>query len=263
MILSLLISISISVALVIWLNWCKKRSTGPFGKHMLAKLLVFGGLSGVISATISLVLGCVKLIVALGPQNIFNLMNDFDVEKAQQLANLLREHTGDWTFPSAFLGTFLLVGLVEEGCRFIGVRLMSRRRSEFSTVLDMVICGGLFGCGFQIYEDISYSLGSGLIVALARALTPFHYLFGAIMGYFIGKALVTGKKSYYAWALMAPALIHTLFDTSISALEHENDFIILAAILAVLLIALVIVSIVKITRASKDQSLSQRIPERP
>jgi hypothetical protein len=33
--------------------------------------------------------------------------------------------------------------------------------------------------------------------------------------------------------------------------------------LAVLLIALVIVSIVKITRASKDQSLSQRIPERP
>lgn len=215
MILSLVISISISVVLVVWLNRCKKRSTGPFGKHTLAKLLVFGGLSGVVSAILSLVLGGIRLILALGPDTIANLMNGFDAEKAQQLVDLLQEHTGAWSFPVAFLSTLLLVGLVEEGCRFIGVRLMSRNRTEFSTVLDMVICGGLFGCGFQIYEDISYSLGSGILVAIARALTPFHYLFGAIMGYFIGRALVTGKKSYYAWALMAPALIHTLFDTSI------------------------------------------------
>ena len=156
--------------------------------------------------------------------------------------------------PISFIGTFLSVGLVEELSRFLFIRRSTRKKHFAKTWLDLVICGGIVGVGFQLLEDITYVNGD-LITALFRAVTPFHFTFGAIMGFYTGEALESGKKGYYIPAVLIPALLHTLFDSSISALEMDTMYIILVLASALLLMGLTVFMIIKINKWAKLKSV--------
>ena len=106
--LSLVIAISLSVALVVWLNRCKKRSTGPFENHMLARLLVFGAVSGIVASIIPLALGVGRLVVALGPETMSQLMSETDPARQQAIVSSVLNDSSEWTFLGQFVNTFLM-----------------------------------------------------------------------------------------------------------------------------------------------------------
>ncbi len=253
-ILCAILSLPISILLVRWLM--KKKTENPFEKGEVFKLVLVGMLSMVAAAAVSLLILCVRAYRVIGIDTLKLWMNNPDPETIKNSLEEIRSRSSNRTYWSTFAGTFLSIGAVEELSRFLFIQLATRKKRFAKTWLDLVICGGIIGVGFQLLEDITYVNGD-LLTAIFRAVTPFHFTFGAIMGFFIGKALESGQKGYYLPAVMIPALLHTLFDSSISALTMDDLFFVLVLASALLLIGLTIFMIVKINKWAKRQPIQE------
>ena len=259
-VLCVIISLPMSVLLVRGLM--KKKTENPFEKGDVGKLILAGVLSMVAAAAVTLLIICGRAYRLIGVDTLKLWMSNPDPETIKNSLAVIRARSSGQTYLSAFIGTFLSVGLVEELSRFLFIQLATRKKRFAKTWLDLVICGGIIGVGFQLLEDITYVNGD-LITAIFRAVTPFHFTFGAIMGFFIGKALESGKKGYHIPAILIPALLHTLFDSSISALRMDDLFFVLVLASALLLIALTVFMIVKINKWAKRPPIQEQQTEAP
>lgn len=132
-----------------------------------------------------------------------------------------------------------------------------RRPGTVKTRMDVVLCGAIVGLGFQVVEDILYA--GDVTLALVRAITPFHFVFGVVMGYYYGKFLAAGSKSDHVKALLIPILIHGLFDFSVQSLQLDERFVILALIMLVFMLALTVVLIVKLRKWCRDGAMTAPI----
>lgn len=247
-ILCALLSLPVSIVLIIWL--IKKKTDNPFEKGDVRRLIINGMLSMVVASVIPLLIIGVRAFLLIGIDNIKLLMNNPDPETVKNSLKGITAATSGRSFWSSFANTFLLIGLVEELSRFLFIQLSTRKKSFAKTRFDLVICGGIVGVGFQLIEDVFYANGD-LITVIFRIVTPFHFTFGAVMGFFIGKALESGKKGYYIPAILIPALLHSLFDSSLFAVSINDLFIILVLVSALLMIGLTIFMIIKINKWSK------------
>ena len=247
-ILCAILSLPVSILLVRWLM--KKKTENPFEKGDVRRLVLAGMLSMVVAAAVTLVIICFRAYRLIGIDTLKLWMSNPDPETIRKSLEDLRSRVSSQSYWSMFLGTFLSVGLVEELSRFLFIQLSTRKKRFAKTWLDLVICGGIIGVGFQLLEDITYVNGD-LITAIFRAVTPFHFTFGTIMGLFIGKAMESGKKSYHIPAILIPALLHTLFDSSISALQMDDLYFVLVLASAMLLIGLSVFMIIKINNWAK------------
>ena len=259
-ILCAILSLPVSVLLVRWLM--KKKTENPFEKGDVLSLVLAGVLSMVVAAAVSLLILCVRAYRLIGIDTLRLWMSNPDPEMIKNSLEELRSRSSSQTYWSTFAGTFLSVGLVEELSRFLFIRLSTGKKRFAKTWLDLVICGGIVGVGFQLLEDITYVNGD-LITAIFRAVTPFHFTFGAIMGFFIGKALESGKKGYHIPAVLIPALLHTLFDSSISAIRMDDLYFALVLASALLLIGLTVFMIIKINKWAKLQPVQEPQMEAP
>ena len=257
-ILCAIISLPISVLLVRWLM--KKKTENPFEKGDVRRLILAGILSMVVSAVVSLLILCVRAYRLIGMDTLKLWMSNPDPETIMNSLADIRARSSSQSYFSSFVGVFLSIGLVEELSRFLFIRLATGKKKFAKTWLDLVICGGIVGVGFQLLEDITYVNGD-LITAIFRAITPFHFTFGAIMGFYIGKALESGKKGYYLPAVLIPAVLHTLFDSSISALAMDDLYFVLVLASALLLIGLTVFMILKINKWAKLQPLRGPVVE--
>jgi RsiW-degrading membrane proteinase PrsW (M82 family) len=170
------------------LRWLLKRKPGqPFSKKAIAKYLLLGALSVVVSLGLTFVLP-IKRDTFFGMNPIL----------------------------SGFLTAFLTAALFEEGMKYLAFRLAIRNDREVTCWLDVIIAAIVVAAGFVLMEDLEFVVsGSGSIV---RALIPAHLLFQGIMGYYYGKARVTGQSKYHALSIVVPILAHTLFDMFLIAL---------------------------------------------
>ena len=259
-ILCAILSLPISILLVRWLM--KKKTENPFEKGDVSKLVIAGMLSMVVAAVVTLLILCVRVYRLIGIDTLKLWMSNPDPETITNSLAEIRARSSGQTYWSAFAGTFLSVGLVEELSRFLFIRLATGKKRFAKTWLDLVISGGIVGVGFQLLEDITYVNGD-LITAIFRAITPFHFTFGAIMGFYIGKALESGKKGYYIPAVLIPALLHTLFDSSISAIKMDDMFLLLLLASALLLVGLTVFMIIKINRWAKRKPAQELRSEGP
>ena len=225
-ILCAIVSLPVSVLLIRWL--IKKKTENPFEKGDVRSLILAGILSMVVAAVVTLLIIVIRAFRIIGVDTLKLWMSNPDPETIKNSVDEIRSRAVGQTYLSAFIGTFLSVGLVEELSRFLFLRLSTGKKRFAKTWLDLVICGGIVGVGFQLLEDI-----------------------GAIMGFYIGKALESGKKGYYIPAVLIPALLHTLFDSSISALKMDDLFLLLLLASALLLVGLTVFMIIKINRWAK------------
>ena len=247
-ILCAVLSLPVSILLVRWLM--KKKTENPFEKGEVRRLVLAGMLSMVVAAVVTLLILCIRAYRLIGIDTLKLWMSNPDPETIKNSLAEISARSSGQTYWSTFAGAFLSVGLVEELSRFLFIRLATGKKRFAKTWLDLVICGGIVGVGFQLLEDITYVNGD-LITAIFRAVTPFHFTFGAIMGFYTGKALESGKKGYYIPAVLIPALLHTLFDSSISALKIDDLYFVLVLASALLLIGLTVFMIIKINRWAK------------
>lgn len=114
---------------------------------------------------------------------------------------------------------FLLVGLVEEGLKWIVMRIFVRHSKNFNSLFDGIIYAVCVSLGFAVVENIGYSFSYGIDVALHRALTavPGHCFFAVFMGsmfslYGLYHRNEEKAGKYLALSLIIPVLVHGAYD---------------------------------------------------
>lgn len=117
---------------------------------------------------------------------------------------------------AGFLTAFLTAGLIEEVLKYLMFRLAIFKNKEVVNWMDAIIAAVFVAGGFGLLEDVGYVIGGD--VNVLRAILPMHLLFQLVMGYYFGKACVTGQKKYHVYALAVPVLLHTVFDMFVIAL---------------------------------------------
>ena len=254
--LSDILAIPVSIALLVWI--CRMKKDDPFPKGTIIKLLIAGVISGILSGIVTVLGALVNFIMEFGFDSIKMMFGN--TPEAAQYAAEFSELVKNAKFSplGSFIKTFILVGLVEEIFKYLCTKAVVRKKGITKTWMDALLCFAVTAIGFQLSEDIQYSSGN-VLTAIYRALTPYHFTFAAIMGYYYGLAKTSGKKFYMFLAIFIPSLIHTLFDFSINATQHEDMYFLLFIAMTILLTVLTILMIVKIRKWNKNRKLDVEI----
>ncbi|MGI6177723.1 MAG: PrsW family intramembrane metalloprotease [Eubacterium sp.] len=116
---------------------------------------------------------------------------------------------------------FVVVGLSEEGFKYMMLRIKTWRSPYFNCQFDGVVYAVAVSLGFALWENIQYVISYGMGTALLRAVTavPGHACFGVFMGTWYGVAKKYDNFGYKGrsavasiLALVFPTLIHGLYD---------------------------------------------------
>lgn len=125
----------------------------------------------------------------------------------------------DISFIATILYAFIGVGLSEEFCKFLFLRLFIYKNKNFDEPMDGVVYAITLSMGFAAIENILYVFNSNdpYFTAFVRSFTaiPAHASFGAIMGLYFGLSKFTflHKRSIlYLKAIITAALAHGLYD---------------------------------------------------
>jgi RsiW-degrading membrane proteinase PrsW (M82 family) len=126
---------------------------------------------------------------------------------------------------------FLWVGIVEEFFKYLAVRLTVYRSSQFNEVMDGMIYMISAALGFAATENVGYMLGFGFSVGFLRAILSYlgHVSFSAILGYYLAKAKIEGRRGWlwvgFLWAIS----LHCLYDIFfvIGSLKASGGFLLL------------------------------------
>lgn len=116
---------------------------------------------------------------------------------------------------------FVVVGLTEEFFkRFVVIKSALYHR-EFNEKLDGIVYCVIASLGFAMVENVMYvfqfaSIDSTVWLMRALVSVPTHMLLGIIMGYYLGLSKYGDKngvkRRYYRLSLIAPAVLHGLFN---------------------------------------------------
>ncbi len=143
---------------------------------------------------------------------------------------------------------FVVVGLVEEGCKYFMLRWKTWRNPEFDCRFDGVVYACAVSLGFALWENIAYVISYGFGTALVRAVTavPGHACFGVFMGAFYGTAAAhrsAGNDHAAAWcrklSFLVPAILHGIYDYIAGREEGVLVFIVFVAVMFIMAVRIV------------------------
>ena len=157
---------------------------------------------------------------------------------------------GSLLSPQSFLYqlifNFVVVGLSEEGFKYLLLKRRTWHSPAFNCQFDAVVYAVFVSLGFALWENIDYVVMYGLSTALVRAITavPGHACFGVFMGAWYGLAKAHenhGHPEYSALcrrlALLCPVLLHGLYDLIASTNQGSFSWVFVCFILAMFLCA--------------------------
>lgn len=113
-------------------------------------------------------------------------------------------------------GMLLVVGPVEELCKFLAVRLLAYRSLYFDEPGDGLVYSAAASLGFASLENLFYVLSYGPLVMVGRAplSTVAHVVFGSLWGYALGRQVQAGRRQSWQTlvGISAGALVHGIFN---------------------------------------------------
>lgn len=135
--------------------------------------------------------------------------------------NLLSSVLSPSTLLYQLLFNFIIVGLSEEGFKYLLLYRRTWRSPHFNCQFDGVVYAVFVSLGFALWENIDYVVLYGFGTAMVRAVTaiPGHACFGVFMGAWYGLAKAHENKGNAAHsrtcrrlAVICPMLLHGLYD---------------------------------------------------
>lgn len=127
-------------------------------------------------------------------------------------------------FRAEVYSAFVLAAWPEEGFKFLLFMVTIARWREFDEPFDGIVYGVALSLGLGTVENIAYVLrvygegGASVELALLRAVlaVPAHALYGALMGYYVGRAKFMSNLRrrilYFAAAPLSAFFFHGLYD---------------------------------------------------
>ena len=107
---------------------------------------------------------------------------------------------------------FVVYAFAEELVKFLNANKTVRENQATVSWLDVMAYMSIVAIGFHIIESLLYFFSTNTIEILVRGITAGHPTYGLLMGYFMGKAGYTGQKKYRVLGLLAPIMLHGLYD---------------------------------------------------
>jgi RsiW-degrading membrane proteinase PrsW (M82 family) len=116
---------------------------------------------------------------------------------------------------ASFLVSFLVIGAVQEFCKYLAVRFTVYETNEFDEVVDGVIYGTAAGLGVATTMSLSFVLASPSLALVPAALrivvtSLSHAASGGVLGYFLGRAKMHGEHGRLAWGYVLAAALNGL-----------------------------------------------------
>ncbi len=181
-----------------------------------------------------------NLLVALV---LFGIVSTFLASATENLGiALLPFVTAPGSLGYNILLYFIVVGLSEEGFKYLVLRFKTWRNPNFNCQFDGVVYAVFVSLGFALWENIGYTISYGFSTALVRAVTavPGHTCFGVFSGLFYGAAKryellgdsARSKRCRIA-SVLIPMLLHGTYDFVASGEEavYSIIFIVFVAVL--------------------------------
>ena len=150
----------------------------------------------------------------------------------------------------ALLSNFLIIGLAEEGSKYLFLKWRTWRNPNFNCQFDGLVYAVFVSLGFALWENLYYVVMYGLGGAVIRAVTaiPGHACFGVFMGVFYGQAKALANqgneessRKCRILALICPMLLHGLYDYIATRESGELTFLFLIFIAAMFAAAFLMV----------------------
>lgn len=118
--------------------------------------------------------------------------------------------------------TFLMVGAIEEGSKYLMLFLKTWKNRHFNYKFNGIVYAVSVSLGFAIFENISYIFRYGIMIAGSRAVlaVPAHVGFSVVMGIMYsyckfyrnrGRTQTGRMIGWLGWLL--PIGLHGLYDT--------------------------------------------------
>jgi RsiW-degrading membrane proteinase PrsW (M82 family) len=156
---------------------------------------------------------------------------------------------------------------VEEGAKWLLFYAFIYRWDEFDEPLDGVVYGVALALGFATVENVLMVLRAGVGIGLLRALfaVPAHALFGALMGFYFGRAKLgagrlqrgavspRARRRRLALALVFPVLFHGGYDLALIELHGRFMY----GVVGALSIALWLLVLRRVHRAQEESPFKQ------
>ena len=157
------------------------------------------------------------------------------------------------TLSGVLFTSFVSAATVEELSKFALFMIILYKWKSINEFYDVMLYFGMIGIGFGIYENFLYIMGNAVKalnlnytealvrkVALTTAavrITPAHFLFDFIAGYFIAHGFYRKKKGFFLVGLLLAVVLHGSYNTLafLSPLRFWLLFIFLMIIAAYLL----------------------------
>ena len=143
------------------------------------------------------------------------------------------------------LFNFLVVGLAEEGFKFLLLKWRTWRSPYFNCQFDGVVYAVFVSLGFALWENIDYVVMYGFGTAVLRAVTaiPGHACFGVFMGAWYGLAKSHERHGHARYAkvclrlsLICPVALHGIYDL-IASSERDGTLTVFIAFIIVMFLA--------------------------
>ena len=133
------------------------------------------------------------------------------------LGSVLTENT----LPYNIIFYYCVVGVAEEGAKYILLKKRTWHSKEFNCRFDGIVYAVCVSLGFALWENIGYVTMYGFSTAMVRAVTavPGHCCFGIFMGVWYGVAKYFDNadkpeisKKFRRKSLTLPIIIHGTYD---------------------------------------------------
>jgi len=198
------------VPAIIWLLFYLRKDSHPESKRMVIKMFLYGLLAVIIAAIIEIVLIFVLAFVFPGYEIDWQNMKIIESE---------------FSILFFLIEGFVIVAFIEELCKFLIVKLRLLNDPEFDEPVDAMLYMIIVALGFAALENIFYfhAIEDPLVAELAwfsafRFLGAnfLHALASGIVGYYLAQCIVKCKKHLILKGLIIAALLHGLFNISMS-----------------------------------------------
>ncbi len=228
--MAILIALAVFPSIYLLLAIYKQDKIEKEPSSLIIKLFIFGGIAAFLAGTLE--------------------------EYGQSVLNLFTINN-DRTYIILF--AFLVVGVIEEGLKFIFLKKLTWNHPAFNYRFDAIVYAVSISLGFAALENILYVFSYGLSVVIPRALLaiPAHTGFAVFMGSYYGRAKLAyekDKKSYSNWLLFLgytfAVFLHGFYDACAMINEPVFTYIFMAFV-----VIMYIIVIRKVRKESKTDSL--------
>ena len=116
----------------------------------------------------------------------------------------------------AFYVSFIIAAFVEETYKYIILKFLIWKNSNYNEPVDGILYAIYISLGFATIENILYVFNpvlGGLKTAILRAIfsIPAHAIFGVYMGYYLSKEKFFKHKINFL-SLLIPIIVHGFYD---------------------------------------------------